>query len=218
MNIIINQYDILRDPVRIRAVANGIWNLKAARKLKELLTSLDPRNTIINIHTCSKALSASIIKTALKYKFKTIYHLHDYGIACPNLGFYNYQTQQICKLKPLSMNCFLCNCDSRRFSHKIWRFLRQITLIHFGKIRRIKDFIAVSNSDTCAAQQFIIDQQTGLRFSTGDEADLMSKIQNLNDIHLTRKMGLTAYQKFWSDPPTVDKYINELEKIFEEIL
>ena len=89
--ICLNQYDILSDPNRIRAIINGLWNFKARKAFKCLLKTFNREDTIIHIHSCSKVLSSSCVQVANKMGFKIIYHLHDYGIACPNMGFYNYK-------------------------------------------------------------------------------------------------------------------------------
>ena len=69
--ICLNQYDILSDPNRVRAIINGLWNFKARREFKILLKNFDIKDTIIHIHSCSKALSSSCIQIANKMGFKT---------------------------------------------------------------------------------------------------------------------------------------------------
>ena len=123
--ICLNQYDISHDPNRIRAIINGLWNFKARRVFKALLKNFDTKDTIIHIHSCEKALSSSCVQVANKMGFKIIYHLHDYGIACPNMGFYNYKKDCICKKKAMSFQCLISNCDSRNYFHKVWRCIRQ---------------------------------------------------------------------------------------------
>jgi glycosyltransferase involved in cell wall biosynthesis len=144
--ICLQQNDILNDPNRLRASLNGIWNKYASDNMVRLLTFYNPHDTIIHIHTCCKSLSASIVRAALKRKFKVVYHLHDYGIACPNLAFYNYQQRKLCKVDPLSMKCFTSNCDVRSYIHKVWRCLRQVVQIHFGGLpREVKHYVGVSD-------------------------------------------------------------------------
>lgn len=144
--ICLEQHDILNNPNRFRAIFNGIWNFKAAAALKEILNNLSRKDTVIHIHTCSKALSSSVVHLARKMNFKMIYHLHDYGCICPNLGLYNYPKQQKCKIKPLSLKCALLNCDSRSYSHKVWRVLRQLAQVYCGGIpQKLSYFVAVSN-------------------------------------------------------------------------
>ena len=145
--ICLNQYDILTDPNRLRAIIQGIWNYKAKKVFKDLLLSeYDKNDTVIHVHTCQKVLSSSCIKIAKKLGYKIIYHMHDYGIACPNLGFYNYKKRCICEKKAMSIACLKENCDSRKYFHKLWRVCRhyvQENIVSMSK--NIDCFIAVSD-------------------------------------------------------------------------
>ncbi|WP_346687335.1 glycosyltransferase family 4 protein [Megamonas hypermegale] len=132
--ICLNQYDILNDPNRLRAIISGIWNFKARKAFENLLRQYDNKETIIHVHGMEKALSSSCINIAVKKGFKVLFHLHEYGIACPNMGFYNYQKQEICKLKPLSWKCMVTNCDSRCYLHKCWRVIRQFVQKNIGGV------------------------------------------------------------------------------------
>lgn len=158
--ICLNQYDILSDPNRVRAIINGLWNFKARREFKILLKNFDIKDTIIHIHSCSKALSSSCIQIANKMGFKTIYHLHDYGIACPNMGFYNYKKDCICKKKAMSIQCLISDCDSRNYFHKIWRCIRQFIQIKIAKMpSQISAFIAVSNFSMNILRLYLKDEK-----------------------------------------------------------
>lgn len=130
--VCLDQKDILRDPNRLRAVFQGVWNLRAAKAFASVLSECSTNDTIVHIHALSKSISSSIIPVAKHNGFRIAYHLHDYGIACPNLGFYDYQKGEICSRKAMSMSCVLHHCDSRSFLHKGWRVLRQFVQYHFG--------------------------------------------------------------------------------------
>lgn len=143
--IVTGQQDILSDPHRIRAAAQGIWNFKAAREMAKLLDTLDPANTIVHLHGWTKALSSSIARVVIRKGFKTVCTLHDYFLACPNGGFFNYRTHEICRLHPLSARCVLENCDSRSYPQKLWRVGRQIVQARFARMpSAIRYFITVS--------------------------------------------------------------------------
>lgn len=144
--ICLNQYDILTDPIRIRAIVRGIWNCKAKQEFSKLLKSYSPKDTVIHIHTLQKAITTSIIPVAKNLNFKILYHGHDYGVACPNLGFYNYKRDEICRYRSMSQNCFTCDCDSRSIMHKGWRILRQLVQCHCGGLpEKIDCFIYISD-------------------------------------------------------------------------
>lgn len=132
--ICLNQQDILHDPNRIRAVFQGLWNFKAAHKMRKLLSSLSPNDTILHVHALQKALSSSVVHVAHKMGFPIVYHLHDYGIACPNMGFFDYPAQKICYRRAMSIDCLFRNCDSRSYPQKCWRILRQYVQTYFGGI------------------------------------------------------------------------------------
>ncbi len=141
-----NQQDILRNTNQIKAILQGLWNRKSARVINELLLTLPIENTIFHIHGWTKALSHSSIYPAIKQKYKIVLSMHDYFVSCPNGGFYNYQTQSICPLKALSPKCILTHCDSRSYSHKIWRVIRSLIQKHIVKIpAKIQHFISMSS-------------------------------------------------------------------------
>lgn len=120
-----NQLECLKDPSKIRGAIRGLYNRKAYKKLKELLAEYDPKDTIVYIHGWSKALSSSIWNAAYEMGFKVQVTAHDYFLACPNGGFYDYRQQKICHRKPLSCSCICHNCDSRNYGIKLYRCIRQ---------------------------------------------------------------------------------------------
>jgi glycosyltransferase involved in cell wall biosynthesis len=151
-----NQFEIAKDPNRLRASFQGLWNFKAANRLKKLLQEYDPANTVIHIHSWTKALSSSTIRLAFRMKFKVVVTLHDYFSVCPNGGFFNYQDARICNLRPLTPACLLSNCDSRNYSQKLWRVGRQMIQHKFGMLpAQIDNYIAVSNFSRVILQPHI---------------------------------------------------------------
>ena len=131
-----NQNEALKEKNKIKGALNGIYNFKAKKELKKLLKTLNTDNTIIHIHGWTKALSSSVFDIAFKMKFKVVLTMHDYFTACPNGGYFNYVQNEICHLKPLSMKCIKCNCDSRNYGFKLYRVLRQFVQ---NKIVRLND-------------------------------------------------------------------------------
>jgi len=140
------QYDLLSNPSRIKAFIQGLWNIKAKNILESHLENLPRNETVVHIHGWKNALSSSVIRLVIKLKFPLVITLHDYFSVCPNGGFYNFKTNQICQLRALSIPCLLTNCDKRMYSHKLWRFLRAIIQQKIGLIpSRTDNFIFVSN-------------------------------------------------------------------------
>lgn len=77
--------------------------------------------------------------------FKVVLTLHDYFIACPNGGYFDYKRNKICNLKPLSIKCIKCNCDSRNYMFKLYRIIRQFVQNRIVKLnKKIKNVITIS--------------------------------------------------------------------------
>ena len=139
------QHAIADDPQRTRALLRGLWNRTARRAMEDVLGNLDPHQTVVHVHGWTKALSSSVIRAALSRKFKVICTLHDYFSACPNGSFFNYATNTICELQPLSGSCIASQCDRRHYGHKLWRVARQFVQNRFGGLpRELRHFIVVS--------------------------------------------------------------------------
>ena len=144
--ICLNQYSILEDPNRLRAMRQGVWNVKAEDNLKALLHNYSVTDTVVHIHGWTKVLSSSVISVSCKMGFKTFISLHDYFLYCPNGGFYNFKKQTLCKIKPMSLACIACNCDARSYIQKCWRIIRQIVQNKVvNRYKNIITFIAISD-------------------------------------------------------------------------
>ena len=126
--ICLNQNDINTEPNRLKAAIYGIWNRNSYRKFEYLLNKLEKDETIVHVHSWTKALSASVLSCALKKNFRVVLTLHDYFTVCPNGGLYNYKSKKSCELSPMSLKCIFCNCDKRSYIQKIWRVLRQAVI------------------------------------------------------------------------------------------
>ena len=134
--ICLDQHDILDNPSRAAAAVQGMWNAKAAAALAELLARLPCENTIVHAHGWAKALSPSIAKPIRASKLPAVYTMHEYFLACPNGGFYNFQKRAVCAMKAMSAPCWATNCDSRNYSFKLWRNARLAVARGAGKLER----------------------------------------------------------------------------------
>jgi hypothetical protein len=85
------------------------WNGSAGEKFGQMLreSRLDPGQTIIHFHGFRRVLSGAVVEAAVKSGFKLVFTLHDFGLACPNTSFFNFQEQKICTLVPMSKACYL---------------------------------------------------------------------------------------------------------------
>jgi glycosyltransferase involved in cell wall biosynthesis len=142
----LEQHDAISDPSPTRAMIQGYWNHPAEKKIGQLLCSMNPLETIIHLHSWTKALSASVIHKAISLGFPVVVTLHDYFTVCPAGSFYIHPKQEICRLKPMSYACITTNCDSRSYPHKLWRVGRQWTQSHLGDIPNgVIDYISISD-------------------------------------------------------------------------
>ena len=116
--------DILADHSRARAALHGMWNAPVARQLREILSSRDPSRTVVHVHGYTKALSMAVPHAAASAGFRVVLSLHDYFLACPNGAYFLHPHLEPCSLRPLGVSCFTCQCDARRYTHKLWRFAR----------------------------------------------------------------------------------------------
>lgn len=116
--------DILADPNRMRAMRNGAWNAPAARRFREALGGHDPDDSVVHVHSFTKALSAAVPSAGADLGYRTVLSLHDYFIACPNGAYFEYPAMEVCTRKPLGGECLRCRCDARNHAHKLWRFAR----------------------------------------------------------------------------------------------
>ncbi|WEV64329.1 glycosyltransferase [Bifidobacterium sp. ESL0732] len=109
---------------RAKGAINGLYNHKAKKMLIKCLQN-NKGIQLAHVHSWTKALSSSIFSALHIMKVPTVLTAHDYFLNCPNGGLFNYQTNQICLLKPMSIACLTSNCDKRNFIQKIYRVIRQ---------------------------------------------------------------------------------------------
>jgi glycosyltransferase involved in cell wall biosynthesis len=144
--VCIGQQEIRSDPWRVRAACQGLWNRRAVKALSTLLEGCDRKNTIVHAHSWTKALSSAALHIALEREFKLVITLHDYFLACPNGGLFDYQMQQVCHRQPLSTACNLANCDSTSYAQKLWRIGRQYVQRDISRVPgRVRHFISISD-------------------------------------------------------------------------
>lgn len=139
-----NQLDILHDSNKIRAIKQGLWNIKAKKIFKEILNFNKPENTVIHFHAWIKALSPSILSLKQLRQYKICITLHDFFLYCPNGGLYIYPKKKICNYEPMSCKCIFCNCDSRSYFQKVWRVIRQFVQNRQLKKLTSTTFISIS--------------------------------------------------------------------------
>ncbi|HEY3897847.1 MAG TPA: glycosyltransferase family 4 protein [Chthoniobacter sp.] len=150
------QPEIVNDRNRAGAFVRGIYNRAAVAAVRQTLHGLDPRHTIVHVHTWTKALSAFAVSAAIELGFKVVLTLHDFFVTCPTGGFFVHKASELCSRTPLSLDCVLCHCDRRSYAQKLWRVGR--TLIQNQGLRMpegIAHFIGVSQLSVNVMQPFL---------------------------------------------------------------
>lgn len=143
----LGQSDLLGDPSRLRASLRGIWNGAAADALRRLAGRFDPARTVLHAHGFAKALSPAVGPVLTRGPLRTVFTLHEYFLACPNGGFFDYRRGEICREVPLGRGCLARNCDARHPAHKAWRVTRQAALHRAGDLPRgLRDVIYLSRT------------------------------------------------------------------------
>ena len=141
----LNVFDLLSNPSKLDAFVKGIYNKNVERRIYEFLLKLEPSETIVHIHTYTKALTSACFCAASRAGIPICVTIHDYFLACPNGGFYHYKKRKICEYYPLSWRCVTCNCDSRNYYFKLWRLLRQLHQNHIIRSSNNVHLIYLSN-------------------------------------------------------------------------
>jgi len=123
--------DVGRNP---GVMLQGLWNVKAAGKVREILRGLAPSRTVVHLHGYTKALTTSPVRAARALGFPVVCTLHDFFAACPNGAFFDYGKAAPCPRRALSLGCVAAHCDKRAYAHKLFRVARgylQRLLGHF---------------------------------------------------------------------------------------
>ncbi len=115
----------LRDSQAVGDVLGKTFNLRAYNAMKRLLDWAGP-DAVVHVHGWSQILSPSIFYALARSSARVLVTAHDFFLNCPNGGLINYKSGEICRAKPMSMACLASNCDKRSYSHKLWRFNRQL--------------------------------------------------------------------------------------------
>jgi glycosyltransferase involved in cell wall biosynthesis len=122
----------LRDGVGLGDVISRNFNARAYTRLTALLSSAPP-DTVVHVHGWSQILSPSIFHALARSKTRVLLTTHDFFLACPNGGYVDYRKGEICNRRPLSLSCFVTDCDKRNYLHKLWRFARSETQLFAGE-------------------------------------------------------------------------------------
>ncbi|MDA5558144.1 glycosyltransferase family 4 protein [Shimia sp. MMG029] len=113
---------------KVAAATQGLYSGAARDFVAHLIAEEDTPDTVYHVHSFSKALTPSIFSALQTVAERVFIHGHDFFLACPNGGFMDYQREQACERRPLSMGCLSTQCDKRNGAQKAWRVARQLAL------------------------------------------------------------------------------------------
>jgi glycosyltransferase involved in cell wall biosynthesis len=100
---------------------SGLWSQKCAAVTEQLLADLPGGETVVHVHGWQRGLTASTLRACRASAHPMLVTLHEFGMACPNQGFFDYQRGEICTRRALGAECLTTHCDTRSYAHKLWR-------------------------------------------------------------------------------------------------
>jgi glycosyltransferase involved in cell wall biosynthesis len=112
------------DGPRAAAMMRGLYNLEAARFVKDWIAQNDTPGTVYHLHGWSKILSPSIFSALTPVLSRLVVHAPDFFLICPNGGYFDFRRDELCTRRPMGASCITCNCDRRSYTHKLWRLAR----------------------------------------------------------------------------------------------
>lgn len=115
----------LLEKSRAKAIIRGVYDSTARDLVANFIREWDTPDTVYHVHGWAQVLSPSIFRALAPVASRTFTHAHDMFLACPNGVYMDYQHDQVCTRRPLSLSCIATHCDKRSYAHKIWRVARQ---------------------------------------------------------------------------------------------
>lgn len=111
---------------KIKGMLDGLKCKKFSKFVETVISNYSPNDTIVHVHGWTKACSSDFFNVIRRKGFKTYLTLHEYFSFCANGGYYNYNKRRACNKKACSIDCLFCNCDSRNYIIKLYRFVREL--------------------------------------------------------------------------------------------
>ncbi|WP_118137374.1 glycosyltransferase family 4 protein [Oceanicella sp. SM1341] len=109
---------------RAAALMGGLYNAGAARFVRDWIAAEGRPDDVYHLHGWSKILSPAVFSALAPVRGRLVVHAHDFFLACPNGGYWNYPRAEACALTPLSAACLASRCDKRNQAQKLWRVAR----------------------------------------------------------------------------------------------
>lgn len=133
-----------------QSVRDGLDNEAAFRMVRGVIAEEDTPGTAYHLHGWAQTLSPAVFRALAPVEQKLIVSAHDFSLVCPNGSYFNFQSDQVCSLTPLSSACLATHCDKRTRSQKafrVLRILRRRQLISLAKTRALVALIHPAMAD-----------------------------------------------------------------------
>lgn len=134
---------------RARKVEKLRGNFDIEPAVVEFLSSFEPGDTIIHLHTFRLRLSGIVAHIAQEMGFATVIHVHDYSAICPTSLWYDHRMGVNCSRRPMSFGCITCECQNQSWKYKlpklssffwnqsVWKIYRNAkAIIHISRLER----------------------------------------------------------------------------------
>ncbi len=108
----------------LAGMVRGLFNAKASRVLTGWIARHDTPATVYHLHGWSKILSPAVFAALRPVAARLVLHAHDFFLACPNGGYFDFRRGEPCALRALGASCLVRHCDRRSYTQKLWRSAR----------------------------------------------------------------------------------------------
>lgn len=137
-------------------ILKATYDRTSQQAFKQLIDDLDPNSTVVHLHAWRFALTSSILKPLFDSGLAVVYTLHEFGIGCPYVGFFDYRRNTICPQRGGSLGCMLTNCNRTSFKHKSWIFVKNGIIPNWiGQRRQFRHCVFVSEFSQRILQDYI---------------------------------------------------------------
>lgn len=121
---------------KVQALTQGLYNPSAVGFLRRWIAEEGRPDDVYHLHGWAQTFSPGVFRALRPVRNRLVVHAHDFFLACPNGGYWNYQKTEFCPFRPMSASCITSNCDKRSFPQKVWRLARHAVrqaLFSFGQ-------------------------------------------------------------------------------------
>lgn len=147
---------------KLKATA-GIWNPATYQAMQRLLSELDPASTVVHAHSYMNVHTPSVLGAVQDAKFPLVITAHDYGLACPTLGFYDSTIPGVCRHRALSMGCITAGCTGTSYANKLGFVVRSFKMRRKSRLpKTLNHLIAVSSGSADILRPYMPNTQVHL--------------------------------------------------------